>query len=120
MSTVVDGICRNQKPNAPVGEYEIKVQAADSAVTLQGFHAINGKRQTTWSHAELFNSSKKFTVQAKQRHQTIVIATFLPGANAGSSKVTVTIQTGGADAMVPCVLQPGGMTTSSMSILAPL
>jgi hypothetical protein len=119
MAAVMGGICRNMKVNASLGEYEIKVASSDALVTLQGFHAIDGRRQTAWTHADLFNSSKKFTVAAAQRHQTLVIATFLPGSNA-SSKVTVSIQQAGADVMQPCELQPGLRTTSSMSILAPL
>lgn len=118
MSTTGGGICRNQKVNATPGEYELKVASADSNVTLQGFHGINGKRQSTWMNSDLFNTSQKFNVQAPDRHQTVVTATFTPAAGA-ASKVTVTIRRANEDVMT-CELKPGERTTSSLSILTPL
>jgi hypothetical protein len=118
MAAATGGVCRNRKTGANVGEYELKVESADANVTVHGFHAINGKRQSTWVNSDLFNSSKKFTVQQTERHQTLVVATFLPAANA-NTKVTVTILHGGNSVMTPCVLQPNGRTESLMSVITP-
>ena len=111
------GTCDRIVNNAPLGKHVLKVSSADSDVVVGGARSVNEVEVETWTHDQLFNVPKEFTVKKGERHQLLVFGTFPARSTA---TVTVVVTKNDVPVAPACTLTRKGNTMAAIEVLAAL
>ncbi|MDX1430322.1 MAG: hypothetical protein R3282_08545 [Rhodothermales bacterium] len=113
----MSGVCDRIFSPAPTGTYQLEVASSDggSNVTISGRHGVDGLEVESWTQSDLLNQTIDLEVRDSERHQIVVLATFVTDAT-----VVVTVRRNGAEVVPPCTLTRDGNDQAAVALLAAL